>query len=387
MPDKSHDAGLLKQMPDALTMVITELDIGGAEQAFVRVAIGLQEKGWNVDVVSLRDRGPLSTPLKAAGIEVTALNSCCIGDLRTVLALRRHFRQKSPAIAMSFLHEANLVTRAAGCLSCVRKVVSGIRVADRRIAVWLPERLTRRCVDRYIAVSGAVGSVHCQRCRIPAEHMSVIPNGVDTPAIDRARPIDRNEMGCRPEDFVFLCAGRLTEQKAPEQVLEAFVKLRLRSAGADHARLWFVGDGPLLETLRGRIQAAGLESCVWLAGWRADIWNLMKSSDCLVLASLWEGAPNVILEAQAAGLPVIGSAVDGTVEFVTHSVTGRLFPAGDTDALAEQMQSALQSPEASHSMMDTARSIVKSQYSWEICVDRYHNILQGLLRDARESSG
>ena len=316
-------------------MVITELDVGGAEKAFVRIAVGLKALGWQVNVISLRNAGPLATLLEAENIEVTALEAGGLFDVRAIFRLRRELRRKPADVLLTFLHQANLVGRIAGRLAGVRRIVCGVRVADRRLAVTFPDRITKGLVDRYVAVSKSVGNLHQQLCHIDATRMVAIPNGVDIDAIDAAVPAIRSEMGCSPDERVVLCVGRLSAQKAPLDALEAFRLMREQfPALKPNAKLLYIGEGELRADLQRRVDELGLQSSVQLLGWRPDAWRLMKSANALLLASHWEGLPNVILEAQAAGLPVVATAVDGSSELIQDQFTGRLVPRGDTKALA-----------------------------------------------------
>ncbi|MFM7830740.1 MAG: glycosyltransferase, partial [Planctomycetaceae bacterium] len=99
-------------------------------------------------------------------------------------------------------------------------------------------------------------------------------------------------------------------------------------------RLLFVGDGQLRSLLQHRVKMYELENIVQFAGWRPDAASLIRMADVLVLASRWEGLPNVLLEAQAAGTPVIASAVDGCLDLVDDQLTGRLFEPGNAERLA-----------------------------------------------------
>ena len=362
-----------------LTMVITELDVGGAEKAFARVAIGLQNLGWDVRVVSLRDAGPLATLLEAANIEVSALQAGGLLDVRAIWRLRRELLRRPADVLLTFLHQANLVGRIAGRLTGVRRIVCGIRVADRRLVVSLPERFTKGMVDRYVAVSQSVADAHRNICQIDADRITTIPNGVDLEAIDAAVPATRSEMGCRPDDQVILCVGRLSRQKAPldalgafHLMLSSFPELKLR------ARLIFIGEGELRPELQRRVDELGLHQSVQLPGWRPDVWRLMKSANVLVLASHWEGLPNVIMEAQAAGLPVVATAVDGSQELIQDQLTGRLVPRGDLHAMANALGEILQNYAVASLMSRTARSYVAEHHRWSACVTQYDELLRAL---------
>ncbi len=370
-----------------LTMVITELDIGGAERAFVEVAKGLSGRGWNVNAVSLRDAGPLAKPLQETGIPVTPLHCGGFADVRAILRLRRHLKQQRPEVVLSFLHQANIVSRLAAKGLGIKAVVSGVRVADRRNSVIVTERLTRCCVHHYVSVSRSVAEAHAALCRIPSNRMTTIPNGVDFEGISRTPAAERSSLGLSDSDFVILCAGRLTEQKSPMDVLNAFTRLKATEPRGSNARLVFVGDGPLRARLESEIASRQFESCVTLCGWRPDVVSIMKASSLLVLASRWEGAPNVILEAQAAGLPVIASDVDGCRDLIQDGVTGRLFPSGDVARLAEILQEHDLDSANAQRMMQSARNWVQQNATWNSVVERYNQLLRNLLAEKPSEAG
>jgi len=362
-------------------MAITELDIGGAEKAFVKIAEGLTQRGWDVRVISLRDAGPMAEPLRAAGIPVTALNAGGFLDVRAVWRMKTALLDNPCDVLLTFLHQANIVGRIAGRRAGIQSVICGVRVADRRWSVIIPERLTSKLVDQYVAVSESVGGVHRRLCHIPAERMMAIPNGVDVGALRKVAAVDRSLIGCQATDKIVLCVGRLSQQKAPVDVLHAVQKMRQQSAvDCRSLKLVFIGDGPLLPELKRYVALHGLQDHVQLPGWRADVWGIMKASDLLVLASHWEGLPNVLLEAQAAGLPVVASDVDGCRELVTDGVTGRLFRAGDVQHLATVLTEAMNAPQTLQAWAAAAFVNVEKHYRWDVCVTRFHEMLLKHMR-------
>ena len=367
-------------------MAITELDVGGAERAFVRIAIGLKSLGWSVRVISLRDAGPLAEPMLQAGISVDALQCGGAADLRAIRRMKQALLNNPPSVLLTFLHQANIAGRLAAQRAGVRTVVCGVRVADRRWSVRIPEWLTKRHVAHYVAVSRSVAQVHRDVCGIFSERINTIYNGVDLKSIDAAVAVSRSELRCNDDDQVILCVGRLSPQKAPLDVVEAFDELqRLDPAGHRHRKLVFVGDGPLQPAVEKLILKKRLGDHVRLLGWRSDVASVMKAATVLVLASKWEGLPNVILESQAAGLPVVASAVDGCLEVIDDGQTGRLFPAGDTRRLAQILQELLVSRNGS---IDPQRETLvrlatnahasAARFSWEKCVAEYDALLRKL---------
>lgn len=360
-------------------MVITELDIGGAEKAFARVAIGLKARGWDVYVVSVRDAGPVALDLRQAGIEVAALNCRGVLDLRAIWRMKSHLQHVAPSIVLSFLHQANLVSRLAARLAGVGKTVSGIRVADRRWLVTFPDRMTSGLVSKYVAVSQTVAKVHAECCRL-AEHPIVIPNGVDIDAITAASVADRSVMGCDANDVIILSVGRLSIQKAPLAALTGFQRLLSQTPPdlAKRLRLVFVGDGPMRGELQQEVSKRKLDAHVRLIGWRADVWSLMKASDVLLLASSWEGLPNVIMEAQAARLAVVASNIDGNSELIQHGQTGRLFEVGNTNELTQQLLDTITHTDQTRTMTNAAFQFIQS-WTWDEAIQKYDQLLLSVL--------
>lgn len=360
-----------------LLMAITELDVGGAEKAFVQIASGLARSGWDVAAISLRDRGPLASQLETAGVPVTALNCHRRFDPRSVLRLRSKLREFRPQVLMTFLHEANIAGRLAALWAGIPLVVSGIRVADRRAAVVIPERLTRCCVDLYIAVSDDVAKTHSDLCHIRSHRMKVIRNGVDVQAIIATPPVHRISIGAEASDFLFLSAGRLTEQKAPLDLLRAFAELpqTLRQ----RARLIYVGDGPLRNQLQTEIESAGLEYRVQLLGWREDLIGIMKAADRLVLASRWEGLPNVMLESAAAGLPVIAADVDGVRDLADTGLSITRFNPGNSSQLAQRMAEAMGCSASAIRRGMESQVVPGKLVTWNDVVRKYDRVLGDAL--------
>jgi glycosyltransferase involved in cell wall biosynthesis len=357
-------------------MAITELDVGGAEKALVRIARGLKSWGWHVQVISVRDAGPLTKELQEFGIPVLALGCGGLFDVRAVWRMKNALVRQKPDVLLTFLNQANLAGRIAGRWARVPKILSGIRVADRRWSVIIPERMTCGLVDHYVAVSHAVSQVHGSLCGIRAEQIAIIPNGVDLEAIVQSARTERESLQCGPDDFIILSVGRLSPQKAPMDLLSAFEKLkRGYQDPLRPLKLVFAGDGPLRSSLQKQIAASSLGDSVSLLGWRSDVWGVMKASDVLVLTSHWEGLPNVILEAQAAELPVIASAVDGCTELIADKHSGRLFSSGATEDLAQILAEVIARPQDAASMAATALAEVREKFTWDICVEQYHALL------------
>lgn len=353
----------------SVTFCINELDVGGAEKALVQIAVGLHERHWTVRVISLRDRGPLADVLEAHGITVTALGGGGFADFSRLSALKAALRDEFRAdVIVSFLHQANIHTRLAARKMGV-PIVSGIRVADRRRWVIWTDRLTSRLATMYVAVSQSVADVHARLCRLASQRIVAIPNGVDLPQDD--------VLAAERSDRELLCVGRLTPQKAPLSVIEAFRRLPPR--WQKRVRLTFVGDGELRQQAQQAIDQAGLCDQIQLAGQVTDVTERMQRATALVLASRWEGMPNVVLEAMANGLPVIATAVDGTSELIEAGVSGWLINPEQPGQLAGAITECLERPDLRQKYAENAFQTAQTQFCWASVVSRYEQLLRSLV--------
>ena len=370
--------------PDPLACVITELGPGGAERAFARIVGGLSDRGWRPHVFTLADAaggGPLRESLVSRGLPVTPLGRRGPNPVAFV----RHLRRVRPAACLSFLFHANLLTRLATPAAGRPPVVCGVRVAERRRNGHRTlDRLTGPLVSRWVCVGESVCRFSVAPPRsggtgLPAGRVLTIPNGVDGDLWANAEPADRAAVGVPPDAPVLLFAGRLDEQKDPLTLLEAFAAV----PGTPH--LLVAGDGPLGPRLAAWCQKHAAGDRVRLLGRRDDLPALMRLADACVLPSRWEGTPNVLLEAAAAGTPVVATAVDGTAEVFTHGDTARLVPPADPAALAAEVAWALRHPADAAAMAGRARRHVLARHDWAAVCDAYDRVLREVVAERRRS--
>jgi len=179
----------------------------------------------------------------------------------------------------------------------------------------------------------------------------------------------------------------IVRAEVSHDVLKAVSSLvRSHPNSARSVKLLYVGDGPLRPALESEVQRQNLSSVVTLTGWRPDLTAIMKAADVLVLASAWEGAPNVILEAQAAGLPVVASSVDGCRELIEEGVTGQLFSHGDVVKLTELLEQHLKDSGSARIRAEAGQESVRTSSTWNSVVDAYNHRLRTLLDRAQETA-
>lgn len=306
-----------------IDLVITELDVGGAERALTRLATGLQERGDDVRVFSLGSLpasgfdasgvDSLVTELRYHDIEVTSGEATAIGSLAAVYRkLRSWLKQRPKAVRQSFLFHANVLTMAATPSNCRGPWIAGVRVADpNRIRIAI-EGHALRCADQVVCVSSAVASFAQHRYAIPASRLAVIGNAVETERFANAVPLDWQSLDWPADASVVLFIGRLHPQKniqLLQRTLDQFAPI-----GSDR-KLVIVGRGPLAAELQSWVDGVPGDR-VRLLDWQPDVATLIAASRLVVLPSHYEGMPNVVLEAMAAGKPVVCSRVEGSRELI-----------------------------------------------------------------------
>jgi len=364
--------------PRPIAFCITELDPGGAEHALLQIVKRLDRSCWSPLVICLADRGPLVDAFEAAGIPVRCLGATSKWNLSVFFRLVSVLREHRPVLVQTFLFHANLLGRIAARFAGRPKVVSGIRVAERRGRWYLRlDRWTEFLVDRHVCVSSAVARFS-EQAGLSPQKLTVIPNGVELERFAIASPSAANSLPQLPAGAqVALYVGRLDAQKGVDLLLEAAVQLR---ESLPDLHWWLAGDGPLRGSLEQQIEAAGLVN-VHLLGRRDDIPGLMKSADVFVFPSRWEGMPNVILEAMASGLPVVSTEVEGIDELLVHGESAEISPREDASALAASLLRLLGSSELQKKYARYAQAVARERFTWDRVADAYAQLYDELLAD------
>lgn len=355
-------------------LVITDLDVGGAERALVSLATGLDRRHWEPSVIALGDEGALAGPLRAAGIGVECLGVVRTKPLSAIRRLAKSLRDRRPQLVQSFLFHANVAARIAGRWAGVPWVVGGLRVAERH-AEWhlLIDALTTRLSAGSVCVSEGVRRFSRDVGRIAPDRLIVIPNGVDPAPFDRAEPVPRESLGVPADSHLALFVGRIDVQKGVDTLLRAAGRV---AENRPDWHLALAGDGPLADDLRR--QTEGQTYLHWL-GRRDDVPGLLKAADVLVLPSLWEGMPNVVLEAMAARRPVIGTRVEGTEDLVVPDRTGWLVTPRDDHGLSDALLDAGADPDRCRRFGEAGRARVEAEYALNRVVSEYDRLWSGLL--------
>jgi glycosyltransferase involved in cell wall biosynthesis len=232
------------------------------------------------------------------------------------------------------------------------------------------QRLAYRSATKVVANSPAARAILESEGLAPVS-IAVIPNGVDLTAFPARRPADRVRR--------FITVANLRSEKNHETLLGAAAPL-LRAY--PDLEFQIVGDGPRRRELEQLARDRGVSRVTFL-GHREDVASLLAAADAFVLPSRSEAFPNGAIEAMAAGLPVVASAIGGLLDLIQDGRTGLLVPVGDPEALGAAMRSLIESPDRAVAIGRAARADVQQRYSFDRMVSSFEQLyLSGLRASA-----
>ncbi len=322
-----------------IVQLIPSLDVGGAERVAAMLARAQRQLGHEVAVVSLFDPvgSWIEADLRAADVTVRFLGKRPGLDLRVVPRLARVLRELRPDVVHTHLHVLKYLLPARVAWPRATVIHTVHNLAEREVepqSQWI-QRFAFRGPVAAVAIGDAVAASMVRLYGRPPAH--VIPNGIPlVPARPGARAAVRAAFGVAEATPVILAVGRLNPQKDHAVLVDALADPRLGAA-----ELWIAGEGELRDALVAQAAARGVSTRVRLLGNRPDVPDLLAAADLFALSSTWEGNPLVVMEAMAAGLPVVARPVGCVPELVTPE-TGRLV--GPGEAFADGVAGLLADP-------------------------------------------
>lgn len=352
--------------------VTTSLQVGGAERVLYDLATRLDRRRFEPSVVALQPMGPVGDALQLAGVPVTALGMTSplhAGRLARLVGLLREAR---PRVVHTHLFHANVLGRFAARMAGVPHVVSSVHIIERE-RPWHPwmEAVTSPLVHVEICVGHSVRRFMAE-AGVPEGKLAVIENGIDLERVARAVPTPRDEVPV-PEGTPFLLTvARLHVQKGLDVLLRAAALL-------PRPFRWVVaGEGREHAALATLARELGVDDVVRLAGFHANALGLIKACDAFVLPSRWEGLPIVLLEAMAAGRPVVATSVGGNTDLVVDGETGLLVPPDDAPALAAAIERLLADPALRSRLAAEGQRRVRERYTVDRMVQAHEALYDSL---------
>ena len=356
---------------------------GGGERYLELFARHLDRARFTLDVI-MPAPGPLGARLEALAVDVHVADLGALVSLRALVHLASVLRRLGADVVQSHGARSNAYTRVAARLAGVPAVLSTIHNALRDYPV-APARLALyRAMDRLtLPLATGVVCVADELARDYAGRATVIHNGIDPEDFDvRALTATAGERraslgldGAPVVGFV----GRLTPQKDPLTFLRVLAALQRVRPGV---RALVVGDGPLRAEVERVAADLGVAAACRFLGERSDVPGLLALMDVVVLTSLSEGFPFVVLEAMAMERPVVATSVNGVPEIVESGVTGRLARRGDADALTRATLDLLDAPDVARDMGRAGRRRVMDRFTAQRMVDETQALYLRLLPTA-----
>ncbi|MGH8075721.1 MAG: glycosyltransferase [Lysobacter sp.] len=325
--------------PKRLLLVTDEMEVGGSQRQITNLLGGLDRLRWQPELLFFRNPSFLVGEIERLGIPVHHLPKRGRIDPGFVWRYAMLLRRGQFDVVHAFSLTAELWTTMASML--VRKPpplvasVRGLYLTESR-RFWRLKRFVVRRSAAVIANARACAAAAAEHAGIAVDRFDVVSNGVTIPppVASYLRDVLRAGIACPPERLFGFFVGRLVPEKNLACLIRALARLPA------HQRPWIAiaGDGPLRSEIQAMVIAANLGADVRFLGERTDARALMQASDFLVLPSVQEGMSNALLEAMAAGCPVVASAVGGNRELVEDGVSGLLFPNDDDLALSECLE-------------------------------------------------
>lgn len=333
--------------------VITRMIVGGAQETVLLSCALAHRERFDVEALSgveTGSEGELHTEALRRGVHLRFEPSLVRAvdpwrDLTALVRLTRLFLRERPDVVHTHSSKAGILGRVAARIARVPLVVHtvhgwGFTLGQSRPAFETYVALERICArlcdilvvvaepDRKEGLRRGIGRPEQYRTVRSGIEIAPFRDATDDPAEVRA------SLGIPKTAFVVGSVLRLSPQKAPLDLLEAFARAFVDRADA---RLVLVGDGPLRAEVEARAAALGVADRVVLTGLRRDVPRLLRAFDVFALSSRWEGLPRVFPQAMAAGLPIVATRVAGAADAIVDGVTGLLVEPGDIEALSRAL--------------------------------------------------
>lgn len=353
-------------------LLITDLELGGTPTVVRELALrlGQRDRSLHVEVACLAPMGPVGHQLQNAGVPVTALNAASAADWRALPRFVQLVRDRNFDAVLSFLVHANVVAAVAkpACQRAVRWLQSIQTTQPYPRWHWLAQAAAQYAADAIVVPSPSVAQAAQSRSFIPREKIAIVPNAIDPVDFDVVRnlPKPRGQIG-----FI----GRLDPIKRVPDLLSAMELLLPLLPASNDVRLHIFGDGEQRGEIEQQIERRRLTDRVVLHGLAPRAQDALAQIDLLVLPSQAEGFGLVLIEAMAAGVPVIATDAPGIRDVVRHGGNGLLVPIGAPAALARAIVRLNSDPALRDALVRRALQDVRERFSWPPILEKYLALL------------
>ena len=350
--------------------------------------LGLRDAGWNVHLACPLDEW--ADRLRADGFPLHGIRLPHRGNPWDAARGLNDLIQLLRTLPICLIHTHNahngVIGRIAGRAFRVPTVhtwrynpmdVPGNHIV--RGSYWVAEAIASRAGQRVLFQNEEDLRFAVVSRLVPQRNAVFVSNGIDVERYQRpskGRDEIRSDLRLNVSHELIVCIARLAERKGLPDLIDAVALLARRRP---LLRLVILGSGPLRSALLDRVTQAGITDRVAFLGQRDDVPDILHAADVLVLTSRREGVPRAVMEAMAAGLPVVGTDAVGTRELVRDGETGRLVPFGDPPAIAEAIEQQLVDKRAAKRMATRAQQMVSLAYDQSTVVESVGDVYSELL--------
>jgi glycosyltransferase involved in cell wall biosynthesis len=362
--------------------LITSFEIGGTERQAVELLKRLDRDRFDVRLAVLRNEGPFYREIETLFPDVPEFpltSFCNVNAVKQLARLRRLMVREKIDILHAHDFYSSFIGVPAARLAGVRVIACQrhLKLSDRLVHD-VGTRLIHRLAHRVLVNSQAIRDRIIEHGSTPSRKISVIRNGVLETNASRLLARDEicSELSINADAKLIGMVARMQPVKGHSFFIDAAANVLREQANAHFV---LVGDGPLRSDIENQIARLGIADRVHLLGDRADVSQLVPGFDLLVLASLHEGSPNAVMEAMAAGVPVVATAVGGTKELITDGETGYLAPPADPAALADRIVFALSREDHRAEITSAARRRINTEYGMDPMVRSVERLYDELM--------
>jgi glycosyltransferase involved in cell wall biosynthesis len=382
--------------PIRILRVIARLNVGGPALHVAYLSAELDRLGYKTILAAgtvSPGEGSMEDIARANGVEPVVIRDLqreiqFVSDIKVAWRLRKLIRETRPHVLHTHTAKAGAVGRVAAALSGDARPLVLVHTFHGHVLrgyfgpvrTWVFARLERRLAalsDALVAVSPQVRDELAALRVAPAARIAVIRLGLDleqrTAAKSGARVRMRAELGIGEDQFVVAWLGRMTEIKRVDHLLHAFARLE-----AD-AVLMLAGDGPLRPQLEQLAASLGITERCCFIGYVNDVGAIYQTADAIALTSANEGTPVTLIEASAAGRPVISTDVGGVADVVNDGETGYLVPRDDVTGLTARMTQLARDPALRERLGAAGAEHVRLRYAVPRLVSDVDRLYQSLL--------
>jgi len=340
---------------------------GGQEHRVLAELTGFKARGHHTVLLAPME-SQISQRAQSAGVPVTHFQVGRLRFLFEAVRLARWLRRERIAVLNPHSSADGWLVGVAGRLARVPFIVRSRHIDVTYPNAWISRHAFTTLADHVLTTSDKITAHLRDLFHLPADRITTVPTGIDlkvfSPAVAPAQLFTNHASSARP---VIGMVSVLRSWKGHDTFLRA--ARRLLDEGFQ-ARFVIVGEGPVRQLIEQQIADLKLAGDVTLTGHREDVAAALRALDALVIASTrHEGVPQIGLQALACRTPVVGSDVGGIPEIIRPGETGRIFPAGDAQALAAALRDTLADTAVTTALIERGRAMVEAKHSLDAMLD------------------